>query len=157
MAPLATGRERRSYGQVKISAGRGRLLAQNNEVSREADGLGLSDEEMERGASGEGRRRAGGGGGAARGAGFFRDGAAAGFFARADQARGKLRSLLLTAFQWVLLDRAVHEGAGMRRPEGGWAEGDFEAAGAEWARSAEGAGRGIRYRTRRLSVSGRAS
>jgi RNA polymerase sigma-70 factor (ECF subfamily) len=58
-------------------------------------------------------------------------------FAWADEEQGKLRSFLLTAFQRVLLDRAEKAGAARRRPEGGWAEGDFDAAEAEWARSAE--------------------
>lgn len=57
-------------------------------------------------------------------------------FERADEGQGKLRSFLLTAFKRVLLDRAERERAARRSPEGGWAEGDFEAAEAEWARSA---------------------
>lgn len=62
-------------------------------------------------------------------------------FQRAEEATGKLRSFLLTALKHHLQDRAAKEGAARRRPEGGWAEIDFEAAEAEWARSASaGAG-----------------
>ena len=57
-------------------------------------------------------------------------------FQRADAERGKLRNFLLTAFKRVLADRAAREAAARRNPEGGWAEGDFEAAEAEWARTA---------------------
>ncbi len=57
-------------------------------------------------------------------------------FQRADEASGKLRSFLLTALKHHLQDRAAHEGAARRRPEGGWAELDFAAAEAEWARGA---------------------
>jgi RNA polymerase sigma-70 factor (ECF subfamily) len=60
-------------------------------------------------------------------------------FGRADAERGRLRSFLLTAFKRVLLDRVEHAAAERRRPEGGWAEGDFEAAEAEWARMGGGA------------------
>ena len=59
-------------------------------------------------------------------------------FQRAEEAQGKLRSFLLTAFKRVLADRAAREMAARRNPEGGWAEGDFEAAEAEWARTAAG-------------------
>jgi DNA-directed RNA polymerase specialized sigma24 family protein len=62
------------------------------------------------------------------------------FFARAEAGRGKLRSFLLTAFQRVLIDRAERERAEKRTPPGGWAEGDFEAAEAEWARTGAGGG-----------------
>lgn len=58
-------------------------------------------------------------------------------FQRADEAEGKLRSFLLTAMKHHLIDRAAHEGAARRRPEGGWAEIDFSVAEAEWARVAE--------------------
>lgn len=64
-------------------------------------------------------------------------------FARAEEERGRLRTFLLTAFKRVLLDRAEHAAAARRRPEGGWAEGDFEAAEAEWARTNGGAGGAI--------------
>lgn len=57
-------------------------------------------------------------------------------FQRADEAAGKLRSFLLTALKHHLQDRAAREGAARRRPEGGWAELDFAAAEAEWARVA---------------------
>lgn len=57
-------------------------------------------------------------------------------FARAEETEGKLRSFLLTAFKRVLLDRAAQAGAARRTPAGGWADGDFEAAEAEWARGA---------------------
>jgi len=57
-------------------------------------------------------------------------------FQRAEEGQGKLRSFLLTAFKRVLADRAAREAAARRNPEGGWAEGDFEAAEAEWARTA---------------------
>lgn len=63
-------------------------------------------------------------------------------FQRADEAQGKLRSFLLTALKHHLQDLAERAGAARRRPEGGWAELDFEAAEAEWARSASGAGPG---------------
>lgn len=63
-------------------------------------------------------------------------------FQQADSEHGRLRSFLLTAFKRVLLDRAAKEGAGKRRPEGGWAEGDFEAAEGEWARTTLQAGGG---------------
>ena len=59
-------------------------------------------------------------------------------FQRAEAEHGKLRSFLLTAFKRVLADRAAREMAARRNPEGGWAEGDFEAAEAEWARTAAG-------------------
>lgn len=59
-------------------------------------------------------------------------------FQRAEEEQGKLRSFLLTAFKHVLLDRAAQAGAARRTPAGGWAEGDFEAAEAEWARGAAG-------------------
>lgn len=55
-------------------------------------------------------------------------------FQRADAEQGKLRSFLLTSFKRVMADRAAREAADRRNPEGGWAEGDFEAAEAEWAR-----------------------
>jgi DNA-directed RNA polymerase specialized sigma24 family protein len=61
-------------------------------------------------------------------------------FQRADAEQGKLRSFLLTAFKRVLADRAAREAAERRNPEGGWAEGDFEAAEAEWARTMAGGG-----------------
>lgn len=61
-------------------------------------------------------------------------------FQRADEQEGKLRSFLLTAFKRVLIDRAAQAGAARRTPEGGWAEGDFELAEAEWARMAGGGG-----------------
>lgn len=57
-------------------------------------------------------------------------------FQRADAERGKLRNFLLMAFKRVLLDRAAQASAARRSPEGGWAEGEFEAAEAEWARTA---------------------
>ena len=57
-------------------------------------------------------------------------------FQRADEAAGKLRSFLLTALKHHLQDRAARESAARRRPEGGWAELDFAAAEAEWARVA---------------------
>lgn len=57
-------------------------------------------------------------------------------FQRAEEGQGKLRSFLLTAFKRVLADRAAREAAARRNPAGGWAEGDFEAAEAEWARTA---------------------
>ena len=63
-------------------------------------------------------------------------------FQRAEETQGKLRSFLLTAFKRVLLDRAAQAVAARRSPEGGWAEGDFEAAEAEWARTAAGGGGG---------------
>jgi DNA-directed RNA polymerase specialized sigma24 family protein len=63
-------------------------------------------------------------------------------FQRAEEAQGKLRSFLLTAFKRVLMDRAAQAAAARRKPEGGWAEGDFEAAEAEWARTAGGGGIG---------------
>ena len=63
-------------------------------------------------------------------------------FQRAEEAQGKLRSFLLTAFKRVLMDRAAQAAAARRKPEGGWAEGDFEAAEAEWARAAGGVGIG---------------
>ena len=63
-------------------------------------------------------------------------------FQRADEEQGKLRNFLLTAFKRVLLDRAAHAAAERRRPEGGWAEEEFEAAEAEWARTAAGGGTG---------------
>lgn len=55
-------------------------------------------------------------------------------FQRAEPDAGKLRSFLLTALKRHLLDRAAHENAARRRPEGGWAELDFEATEAEWGR-----------------------
>ena len=63
-------------------------------------------------------------------------------FQRAEAEQGKLRSFLLTAFKRVLADRAAREMAARRNPEGGWAEGDFEAAEAEWARTVAGTARG---------------
>ena len=60
-------------------------------------------------------------------------------FQRAEETAGKLRSFLLTALKHHLQDRAAKEGAARRRPEGGWADIDFETAEAEWARSASGA------------------
>lgn len=60
-------------------------------------------------------------------------------FQRAEETAGKLRTFLLTALKHHLQDRAAKEGAARRRPEGGWADIDFEAAEAEWARSAAGA------------------
>ncbi len=62
------------------------------------------------------------------------------FFARAEEARGSLRSFLASAFRRGLIDRAEREGAEKRTPPGGWSEGDFEAAEAEWARTAADAG-----------------
>lgn len=59
-------------------------------------------------------------------------------FQRAEETAGKLRSFLLAALKHHLQDRAAKAGAARRRPEGGWAELDFEAAEAEWARSAAG-------------------
>ena len=61
-------------------------------------------------------------------------------FQRAEAEQGKLRSFLLTAFKRVLADRAAREMAARRNPEGGWAEGDFEAAEAAWARTSLGGG-----------------
>ena len=63
-------------------------------------------------------------------------------FQRAEAEQGKLRSFLLTAFKRVLADRAAREMAARRNPEGGWAEGAFEAAEVEWARSGIGGGAG---------------
>lgn len=63
-------------------------------------------------------------------------------FQRADAGQGKLRSFLLTAFKRVLADRAAREAAERRNPQGGWADGDFEAAEAEWARTTAGGGAG---------------
>ncbi len=63
-------------------------------------------------------------------------------FQRADAEQGKLRSFLLTAFKRVLMDRAAQAGSARRTPAGGWVDGDFEAAEAEWARSGAGAEQG---------------
>lgn len=64
------------------------------------------------------------------------------FFARADEARGTLRSFLATAFKRSLIDRAEREGAEKRTPPGGWSEGDFADAEAEWARSSAAGAQG---------------
>lgn len=67
-------------------------------------------------------------------------------FQRAEETEGKLRSFLLTALKRHLLDRAERAAAARRRPEGGWAEGDFEAAEGEFARlAAAGAGPDAAY------------
>lgn len=58
------------------------------------------------------------------------------FFARADAARGTLRSFMATAFKRSLIDRAERAGAAKRTPRGGWSDGEFADAEAEWARSA---------------------
>lgn len=68
---------------------------------------------------------------------FFATALRRGIFQRADESAGKLRSFLLTALKHHLQDRAAHEGAARRRPEGGWADLDFAAAEAEWAKVAE--------------------
>lgn len=68
---------------------------------------------------------------------FFATALRRGIFQRADESAGKLRSFLLTALKHHLQDRAAREGAARRRPEGGWADVDFAAAEAEWAKVAE--------------------
>lgn len=70
---------------------------------------------------------------------FFASALRRDFFARAEEERGTLRSFLASAFKRALLDRAERERADKRTPPGGWSEGDFEAAEAEWARTAEAA------------------
>jgi RNA polymerase sigma-70 factor (ECF subfamily) len=73
---------------------------------------------------------------------FFASARRRAFFARADEERGTLRSFLAASFKRGLLDRAAREGAEKRTPPGGWSEDDFEAAEAEWARTAAEAGAG---------------
>lgn len=71
---------------------------------------------------------------------FFEGALRRDFFGRADEARGTLRSFLAMAFKRSLIDRAERAAAEKRTPAGGWSEGDFEAAEAEWARTAAEAG-----------------